>query len=344
MSVLFSGLVHVTGDNDVGKTTFALECGAPPEKMVFIDDDVKGRGVVNQLAEKGHKFAIYHDLISETKGMKEIQFHEHCMKIVQEILEYDGEIEAVVWDTWSRFEQSFKPIVTKSPSKFKDFWSPMGVIKGGEEWLESQRYSTEIMNRILGKSKLLILVTHLKPYRVGTKEIPGKSIPRCQAPVIEKSTLRLWLRQNPNGRPVPIGLVLKRLSDRRVTDRGIRTMNILPRRIVPLDDEQSLWDVIARYWAEPVGDRIPTEIETPDEYELSILEGTLTKDQKVSLELVLAELQSGTSDEIVTQDEDDPIITEIKEYRKEHPNASNSEIVKAVTGATMALVLKSKAK
>lgn len=344
MSVLFSGLIHVTGEIDSGKTTFALECGALPEKIAFIDDDIKSKSVVNQLLESGHKFAIYHDLVAETKGMKEIQFHEHCMKIIQEILDYPDEIEAVIWDTWSRFEASFKPVVSKNPSKFKDYWSPMGTIKGGEEWLEAQRYSSEVINRLLNKSKLVIMVTHLKQYRIGSKEISGKFVPKCQAPLIEKSLLRLWLRQNPTGRPVPIGLVLKRLNEKRVTERGIRTINILPRRLVPNDDEHSLWDVIFRYYNEPFGDRAPFPEETPNEYELSILEGTLTPDQKVALRLVLAdsETELAATEEVGLTEKNADVIESIRSYITEHPDYKNDEVLKNVEGATVPLIIKAK--
>jgi len=344
MSVLFSGLIHVTGEIDSGKTTFALECGALPEKIAFIDDDSKGRSSVNQLSEKGYKFAIYHDLIAETKGMKELQFHEHCMKIVEEIINYSGEIEAVIWDTWSRFEASFHPVVKKNPSRFKDFYSNKGDIKGGEEWIEAQRYSTEVFNRLLTKVKLVILVTHLKPYRIGGKEIPGKFISRCQKPVEEKSSLRLWLRQNPTGRPVPIGLVLKRLNEKRITDRGIRTVNILPRRLVPNEDEHSLWDVILRYWNEPFGDRIPFPEETPNEYELSILEGTLTQDQKIALRLVLneSETELAAIEEVEQIEKNVDVIESIRGYMAEHPDYKNDEVLKNVEGATVPLIIKAK--
>ena len=38
------GIIQVTGPHDVGKTTFALECGA--KRILFVDDDIKGRNTV----------------------------------------------------------------------------------------------------------------------------------------------------------------------------------------------------------------------------------------------------------------------------------------------------------
>lgn len=342
MGTLFSGMIHVTGEPDTGKTTFALECGAEPSKIAFIDDDVKGRATVEQLGGKGN-FAIYHDLIAETRGMKELEFHAYGMKIVNEILDYPGEIDAVIWDTWARFEASFKPYVNQYPAKFKNNWSKMGELKGAEEWIEAQRYETDTINALAGKARLVILITHLKQYRVGGKEIAGKYVPRGQAPLIEKSLFRLWLRQNPSGRPVPIGLVLKRLSLKRLTDRGIRTTNILPRRLVPRPEDESLWDTINWYYDNPVGDRPPTADEVPNAFELSILDGGLTPDQRLSLELALHEAETQVSNQEATLiNPETEIMEQIRAYRAQNPSANNTEIMTHVAGATVGLIIKSR--
>ena len=113
---------------------------------------------------------------------------------------------------------------------------------------------------------------------------------------------------------------------------------------MPNENENSLWDVIRRYWDFPFGDRIPTPEEMPNEYELSILDGTLTADQKVALQLTLAESQVELMavEDAVLPEKDTELLDSIKEYRDANPDASNAEIVKAVEGATMALVIKSK--
>jgi hypothetical protein len=68
--------------------------------------------------------------------------------------------------------------------------------------------------------------------------------------------------------------VLKRLS--RVTvNGGIRAVNVLPRKINPCS-----WDRILEYWQNPIGDRQPEPSEIPNDFELSILDGVLTEDQK----------------------------------------------------------------
>jgi hypothetical protein len=61
----------------------------------------------------------------------------------------------------------------------------------------------------------------------------------------------------------------------------------VPRKITPAEEDESLWDTIWRYWDEPFGRRVPEPHETPNAFELSILDGTLTVDQRRMLNLML---------------------------------------------------------
>jgi len=104
--------------------------------------------------------------------------------------------------------------------------------------------------------------------------------------------MRLWLRQNPEG-GVPIALVLKRISKIEIDDNGIKPVNVLPRKVTPRDGALSIWDGINYYWSNPYGNRQPEENEIPTPFELSILDGILTDDQKEywQAELKAKELQ-----------------------------------------------------
>jgi hypothetical protein len=107
----------------------------------------------------------------------------------------------------------------------------------------------------------------------------GKYVPDCKLPMVQKSLMRVYLRHNPDS-PEPIGLILKRISRQVVTSDGIKIVSILPRKMKPFT-----WDKIRYYWENPVGNR-PLEVdEKPDEYELSILDDTLTADQKEILKM-----------------------------------------------------------
>lgn len=283
--MLVKGIIHVMGEHDTGKTKFALECGADATRICFFDDDVKGHATVQALADAGVGFGAYHNLTQLAKGLRELEFHEACSKLVEAIK--PGQYQAIVWDTWARFQKTFHPVVIENPAAFRKRWSPMGTIKGAEQWQEAERLEAQFLNHLATLAETVVIVSHLKDYYVGDRKVPGKQIPASGKALERVPTMRIWLKHNPAS-PVPIGLVLKRIDRMESTPAGLRTTCILPRKITPHPGERSLWDSIARYYADPVGLRSPAPDETPDEYELSILSGTLTADQKRTFELMLA--------------------------------------------------------
>ena len=253
---------------------------------MFIDSDVKGVVSVNQLGGP-QTFGMYRDVIAETSGMLETAIHDYYIGVIDEIEKLDPENRRVIiFDTWELFEKTLKPVVTKNPGKFREKYSAMGSIRGAEEWLASFDYEDSLISRISSMCELFILVSHVKNYNIGGKRVDGKFVPDNKKPVVRKTLLRLWLRHNPDS-AVPIGLVMKRINLKRVTDKGIRTVNILPRRVAPQEEDDSLWDTISRYWQNPIGNRKPTKDEIPNDFELSILDGTLTEDQKTAFKASL---------------------------------------------------------
>ena len=282
-----TGLVHVTGDLDTGKTLFALSCGAQPERIAFFDDDIKGRNTVTQLKKQGFNFGLYVDLVDEFKDKREVQIHERGLELINNISE--GEYDCVVWDTWTRFESSFYAVVKKNPNRFREFYAPMGKIAAGEMWQASFAYEAQVIDSLLAKVPLVILTTHLKDDYINDKKT-GKQIPDGKKTLNQKSNFRVWLRHNPDG-PQPIGLVLKRPVKLEVTTHGIEPINILPRKVKPCT-----WERIIQFWNKPVGNRALTDEEKPDEFELSILDGTLTRDQKNILRLAVLEAEQEAQD------------------------------------------------
>lgn len=275
------GLLHVTGEHDTGKTTFALTCGAQPGEIAFVDDDVKSRSLVNQIGAK--KFALYSDFVKDTEGKRELDAHAFGLQLIERMKKAAPKV--IVWDTWTRFGKTCHPYVVQHASEFRQFWSPMGTIKGAEQWQMAFQYEAVLIEKLLDAAPLVILITHLKDHRIGDKKT-GKKIPDAQKTLEEKSNFRLWLRHNPDS-PAPIGLVLKRIEKLEVTKTGLHAINILPRKIKPCT-----WDKILAYWNEPMGERAPTSDETPDAFELSILDETLTPDQKEIFRLSSHEVES----------------------------------------------------
>ncbi len=283
---LITGIIEVTGEHDTGKTSFALESGAIPEHICFFDDDVKGRATINEFQEK-HEFGAYHDLAALNKGKTEVDYYFAVMELFDAIK--PDQFDTIILDTWPRFAKCLHSYVITHKTEFKQHWSPKGSIKGAEEWVESQWLEARILGQLQEKASLVVVVSHLKDYYANNAKVAGKQIPATSRTLARVPTFRIWLKHNPAS-VVPIGLVLKRIATRKITDRGIRTISVLPRKIVPRATDESLWDTIAWYFENPVGLRQLRPDEIPDEYELSILNETLTKDQKRTL---LAMMKAG---------------------------------------------------
>jgi hypothetical protein len=256
---------------------FAFSCGAQPEDIAFVDDDVKGKSTVDNIKAEGKDLGCYVDLRSRGTGKKELEFHQLCLSVIDELkaqVEKRGKpFDVLIWDTWTRFENTFHPYIVTYPTKFRQYWSPNGAIKGAEQWKESFRYEGEVLASLLNIAGLVILTTHLKPENISGRRT-GKLIPDCKPPIINMSVLRVYLRHNSDG-PAPVGLILKRPAKQTITEDGIEIVSVLPRKMKPFT-----WSEIRRYWKNPVGDRQMSKEELPDDWELSILDGTLTADQK----------------------------------------------------------------
>ena len=251
------GLFLVTGEHGVGKTSFALECGASADRICFIDDDLKGQSTARQLQLGGAGF-VYQDFVELTRGKRLVEIHEAGLELLKSIP--PDKFDALVWDTWTRFGSTFKPYVTAHPSLFrkKEEWSPMGKFKGPQEWNESKFYEAEVLWELLQKVPTVILVSHLgDQYLDG--HATGKQMPAVSKAITRICNGRIWLRRNPSGRPVPIGLFLKQMDTKvMVAGKGIRTVCVTPPKIMPRAEDESLWDTIRWYYENPIGSRAMT--------------------------------------------------------------------------------------
>lgn len=267
------GIIQVTGEKGIGKTTFALECGIDPKKMVFFQDDVKDTGI------NPKDFGRFIDVRTDFEGVTTLKLRDKLKEIIDGI--EPNQYEVCIFDTWAKLGDALRLWGKENATKFREAstFSSMGKIRSGEEWQIGSRYEADFLAEVAKKFRLVFIVSHLKEQmKAGAKT--DKMIPESHAAIETICLFRVWLRQNETGSPVPIALIPKRLN-KRVTDKGrIRTVNVLPRRVEPLPDELSLWDSFERYWNEPMGNREPFPKELPNEFEVSILDGILTADQK----------------------------------------------------------------
>lgn len=265
-----SGIVHVCGEQDSGKTRFLLQA-APLSRIAFFHDDVKTPPQVE-------KFGLFVDLVNETKGKKLLDFRLYVLEQIGKIK--PGQFDAVIFDTWARFGLSLRQYAILNPGEFREAqtFSKLGAAKGGEMWNEAHRYEAEVIAQLSRLAPFVGLVTHLKDeIQAGAKT--GKQVPDAGKSLNRVCNFRVWLRKNPDS-GVPIALVLKRLSEDVVNEAGyLDTVNIMPWKLTPQNGHKSVWDVIDYYRQNPYGNRSPLPFETPDSFEMSILTGVMTKEQ-----------------------------------------------------------------
>lgn len=286
----YKGIVHITGDPDVGKTIAVLQA-IHPKKTAFFHDDVKVPPV------EPKDFGLFVDLVQEAKGLKLLEFRQFVLEKYLFKIKKD-QYEAIVFDTWARFGLSLRQYAILNPNEFREpqTFSKLGSAKGGEMWNEAHRYEALIISELAKLAPFVGLVTHLKDaYEGGAKT--GQKRPDTGKAFDRVCNFRIWLRHNPNS-GVPIALVLKRLNEARVTENGLEVTNILPWKLTPKNGDNSVWDVIDRYRLSPFGNRQPMPDETPDSFEMSILTGTMTKEQREIWQANLKDKQVADREEV----------------------------------------------
>jgi hypothetical protein len=327
---LIGGIVQVTGDPDAGKTSCALECGPHPSRIAVVDDDEKTRATAEQVARDIEEFAEYIDFKKETKGLPQLGVYGKGVEIIERLEKRRGDLDAIVWDTWTRFASTMKAHVRKNPHLFREprDWAPLGSMKGAQQWKEAQELEAQMLARLNDIAPIVIVVTHLRDqYAFGKKT--GKMIPDASKTITRVPRFRVWLRRNPSGSPIPIGLVLKRVDVKEyIEGKGLRTINVLPLRLVPQEGDRSIWDIVARYMQDPIGTREPQDFEIPNAFERSLIEGTLTDDQKRAL---MFQLQADAGDETEVEELPDEVINDqqfVHDMRAD--GASDREIARSL--------------
>lgn len=259
------GMVVAIANYGVGKTEFALGCGYQPKEIAFINDDVKTTGLEDQ-------FDKYVNLVEATGKMKVLDFHKYCLDLIDGLDNY----KCIIWDTWTQFQATFPAYVKTNPNEFREpkQYSPMGAMRVGEQYQDAYRYEGMILSYLKSKCDLLIITFHLKQHYENNVAVPDKYRPGHDKGIEKYADLRIWLTPNPDNQ-VPVGLVLKNISKRQVTKSGIKVQQVLPLRIPTCN-----WETILKYWESPIGDREPAPDEKPSPFELSLIEGTLTPEDK----------------------------------------------------------------
>lgn len=288
-------MVAVISNYGVGKTTFALECGYHPKDIIFINDDVKETGFEND-------FSGYVDLVSVSKGMKVLDLHQYCNNLIETL----PKSKVIIWDTWTQYQATFPAYVKAHSNEFRNpnEYSAMGKMKAGEQYQDAYRYEGIILTKLKLKCDLLILTFHLKQDYLNNVAVPGKFKPGHDKAIEKYADMRIWLTPNPESQ-VPVGLVMKNIRRGQITENGIQTSQVLPLKI-----KRCNWQTINGYWQNPIGDRKPEDNERPNSFELSLIEGTLTPEDKRLYEASLLLVEKRESEEQVIKQSQEKAIKE----------------------------------
>ena len=114
---MINGITQIAGEPGVGKTLLALQCGAKPERILFVDDDVKGRSTVDDLKSAGMEFGDYWDLIEMGQGKNEYELFQIVSKKIKEIKK--NQFDVLIWDTWTNFANSIQSEVELHPLRYR---------------------------------------------------------------------------------------------------------------------------------------------------------------------------------------------------------------------------------
>lgn len=265
---LFNGIIQMSGRPDAGKTSFIFESGVHPGDILFVDDDVKGIAIVKEMAAAGTPLGGYLNLVALRKEEKltELGLFKRVESILTSI--EPGRYKLLAWDTWTYFASAIKAFVATNRPMFRSSWAPMGTIAGAQEWQEAGLYELAILDMLQTKYEInmIILLSHMKDdyaETAGGKTFrTGKQVPAVSKATIKGSLLRMII-ERPVSAVHPYAIVTKQLSRRvMVPGAGLRTLTVTPHRLTCRGDEQSLWDVLRRYYADPIGNRPPEPDET----------------------------------------------------------------------------------
>lgn len=299
IQVPYRGIVEIVGDHDVGKTIAALQTVNNMKKVVFVDDDVKGDGTVRQMKDAGMDFEMYIDLAKRRAELGQAPSPDELltqavMPTVEEVTSRHHDV--IIWDTWRTVYQSCRGHVEHNQprySKVVTFRGSSPIIQGLISKV-ARIIEQNILNKLKEACDLLIITHHIKDNYV-QNVVVGK-IPESSQTFSEVCNMRLWLRRNPQSK-VPIILFLKRPNVPKLSKGKLVFTNVVPLKITPTNEHESIWDAIKEYEDKPIQSRKPRPDETPTAEELAAISGTLTEEQKQYVKSMI-EYQKMIGDEL----------------------------------------------
>jgi hypothetical protein len=264
MTTAIAGLLHTFGEDGVGKTSLAITASNEPKKCVFLDGDSgKSREMIEEL-----DWLRYHDLLVETVDKNEVAYFAHVMSTVKNL---PNGLDVLVLDNAKQVFNAAHSYLLANKTKYRATMRGSGEIIGGLEWQEVREHLLpELYALMRSKARLVVIITHEREQNIGGVKTglmtaaADPSLRKAASPIIR-------LTRSRDGHPAPVGLVIKNIG--KFVDGEV--IRVLPPRI-----PHCTWKTIKAYLADPVGNRELTDDETPNEFEISLITGSLTAEQK----------------------------------------------------------------
>lgn len=322
----FNGIITISGEKGVGKTSMALGFPANYSKAVFFNFDEKPLGG----AEKNFLFyRNYFPMLADLdpSGKAENNMLAAFLADVEMLIKKGEKPSVIIVDSVERVLAAFLPYVLKHSAQMKEFVGA-GVWAQRSKIGHAKVFSTAFFSKIRDSFDCpVILIAHLDNKYIDDIAV-GKE-PKLNEIMNQKSLFSMWLMHN-SGSPVPNGLVIKRIHKTISTDFGLRQVSVLPPKVTHLAlpdyherEFVSVWDIIAHYWEHPTSLRELEDYEKLDEEEFALISESLTETQKAILKVkaqkggVLSETDEMIVEGIVAENIEKPLPVIIAKVQSE---------------------------
>lgn len=329
-----SGVIHVTGMPDSGKTTFATDVpGVMPDDIAFFDFDGKSAGVAREFAEAGTPFFFYENTLETMQDMKPIAVFDAVDETIEKLKLKKPHISVVVFDNWSPvMEEAMRSKGFSILSQISDVTAGQAAKIPQITWPATKRFYAQWLQSVATWADMVFIITHTKPYQIGQVKVPGVYEARGQDVLTQLPVLRVWLLSSQANGGAPDGLIMKRIAKRIVTAKGIEVLTVLPPKLIPCT-----WAKIIDYMENPVGKRPLRAEETPSPWEATLVGGEYLPDQKegIMAAMAIARANPETADAEAAQTEavykDAALTAFVKKLAEE--NKTPNEIMQAAIAA-----------
>ncbi len=263
------GLFQVTGDVNVGKTSFALQSGYNLKQIAFFNFDGKEPDILGTDKPLDEVFGFYREYLHILNSELELAMIEAFLSDIKSV---SKDIKVAIIDGEETFRKNFTPYTLKHKKKIKTQWyGKGGEWKAREELGFAKRFEATFFASLQQQFEQIFIINHLEAARDEDSEekalIPGKRRSDIKFPLIRRTKARFWLVATEESL-CPSALVVKNPGFQKQGESGIETVTLFPPKLSPLalpDRAErpfiSLWDVIAHYEANPFSEKYP-KVET----------------------------------------------------------------------------------